>query len=173
MYFVFLFAFLHPRRTPQCTHFFQFLEQILKVKYHLTLNVFDFFNLFVGREDLMDRGVLEAKQLEAAFVGLEKEKGGTVTAIQDLLSWPVISSAIEDGVVSCLPMSWHLLDIAARWLRPRVWKYTATLELIPSVDRLPTFRSRNDRSPLRFFRCEIVVPRSTHGTHLEVKTSVE
>lgn len=48
----------------------------------------------------MDRGVLEAKQLEAAFVGLEKEKGGALMALQDLLSWPVIASAIEERVVS-------------------------------------------------------------------------
>ena len=48
----------------------------------------------------MDRGVLEAKQLEVAFRDLENEKGGAVTALQDLLRWPVIASAIEEGVVS-------------------------------------------------------------------------
>lgn len=53
-----------------------------------------------GREDLMDRGVLEAAELKMAFVRLEDKKGGSITTVQDLLKWNIIDSAIKEGVVS-------------------------------------------------------------------------
>lgn len=48
----------------------------------------------------MDRGVLEASQLKAAFLRLEEENGGPITTVQALLKWTVIASAIKEGVVS-------------------------------------------------------------------------
>lgn len=48
----------------------------------------------------MDRGVLEASQLKTAFARLEEEQGGSITAVQDLLKWTLIDSAIKEGVVS-------------------------------------------------------------------------
>eukprot|EP00903_Cladosiphon_okamuranus_P008378 g8056.t1 len=51
------------------------------------------------REDLMDRGVLEASQLKTAFGSLEKEKGDSITTVQDVLKWTIIDSAIKEGVV--------------------------------------------------------------------------
>lgn len=53
-----------------------------------------------GREDLMDRGVLEASQLKTVFARLEEEKGDSITTVQDLLKWTVIDSAVKEGVVS-------------------------------------------------------------------------
>lgn len=53
-----------------------------------------------GREDLIDRGVLEASELKMAFLHLDEEKGGSITTVQDLLKWNIIDSAIKEGVVS-------------------------------------------------------------------------
>lgn len=73
-----------------------------------------------GREDLMDRGVLEAAELKMAFVRLEDEKGGSITTVQDLLKWNIIGSAIKEGVVSLTS------QFRFPWRSDRRLRHTAT-----------------------------------------------
>lgn len=50
----------------------------------------------------MDRGVLEASQLKSAFESLEKEQGGPIKTVDDVLKWPLVATAVKEGVVgSC------------------------------------------------------------------------
>lgn len=77
----------------------------------LVVNVID----IGGREDLMDRGVLEASELKIAFLSLETEKGGSVTTVQDLLKWPIIASAIKEGVVSYYRLDRLVPDGSVGW----------------------------------------------------------
>lgn len=48
----------------------------------------------------MDRGVLKSSGLISAFEGLEKERGGAVKTVEDVLEWSVLAAAIKEGVVS-------------------------------------------------------------------------
>lgn len=73
-----------------------------------------------GREDLMDRGVLEAAELKMAFARLEDEKGGSITTVQDLLKWNIIGSAIKEGVVSLTS------QFRFPWRSDRRLRHTAT-----------------------------------------------
>ncbi|CAM9148355.1 unnamed protein product, partial [Ectocarpus sp. 6 AP-2014] len=50
------------------------------------------------REDLMDRGLLEASQLKSAFETLEKEQGGPIKTVDDVLKWPLVATAVKEGV---------------------------------------------------------------------------
>lgn len=45
----------------------------------------------------MDRGVLEASALESAFKELQGQ--GPVTTPYDILKWPVVAAAVEEGAV--------------------------------------------------------------------------